>query len=118
MNRFIVVAVGKGIVTKHNKWSLKEYGGTIELTKHWAESILHRMKFVKRRGSTKVHLPASEFDILKENFLHDIRATVFMEDIPPSLIKLLFQLFQDLPGQWLLVDQGGWRLQRWETNIR
>ena len=83
MSRSTVIAIGKGVVMRHNKFHLKEFGGHIDLTKHWAESILHRMKFVKRRGSTKVHVLGDAFEHIKRNFLSDIKT---MEDIPSQLI--------------------------------
>ena len=54
MTRSTVIAIRKGVIMRHNKFLLSEFGGHISLTSHWAESILHRMKFVKRRGSMKV----------------------------------------------------------------
>ena len=65
VSRSTVIAIGKGVVMRHNKFHLKEFGGHIDLTKHWAESILHRMKFVKRRGSTKVHVLGDAFEHIK-----------------------------------------------------
>ena len=86
VSRSTVIAIGKGVVMRHNKFHLKEFGGHIDLTKHWAESILHRMKFVKRRGSTKVHVLGDTFEHIKRNFLSDIKTKVVMEDIPSQLI--------------------------------
>ena len=34
LNKSTVVAVGQGIMKKYSMSSLKEYGGTIELTRH------------------------------------------------------------------------------------
>ena len=39
---------------KHNKALLAENGGEINLTKHWAASLLGRMNYVKRRGTTNL----------------------------------------------------------------
>ena len=86
VTRSTVIGIGKGVVMRHNKFYLKEFGGHINLTKHWAESILHRMKFVKRRGSTKVHVLGDTFEHIKRNFLADIKTTVVMEDIPSELV--------------------------------
>uniref|UniRef100_A0A1X7TK23 Uncharacterized protein n=1 Tax=Amphimedon queenslandica TaxID=400682 RepID=A0A1X7TK23_AMPQE len=77
VTRSTVIASGKaGVVMRHNKFYLKEFGGQMDLTKHWAESILHRMKFVKRRGSMKVHVLGDAFERIKRNFLADIKTTV------------------------------------------
>uniref|UniRef100_A0A1X7UF92 Uncharacterized protein n=1 Tax=Amphimedon queenslandica TaxID=400682 RepID=A0A1X7UF92_AMPQE len=39
VSRSTVIAIGKGVVMKHNKFYLKEFGGHIDLTKYWAESV-------------------------------------------------------------------------------
>ena len=49
VTRFTVIAIARAIVMKHNRCLLSEFGGTIKLTKEWAKSILHRMKYVKRK---------------------------------------------------------------------
>uniref|UniRef100_A0A1X7V4V5 Uncharacterized protein n=1 Tax=Amphimedon queenslandica TaxID=400682 RepID=A0A1X7V4V5_AMPQE len=82
MTRSTVIASGEGVVMRHNKFYLKEFGGQMDLTKHWAESILHRMKFVKQRGLTKVHVLGDAFEHIKRNFLANIKTMVVMEDIP------------------------------------
>ena len=56
------------------------------LTKAKAKSLLIRMGFVKRKGSTSAKLPVAEFEKQKEQYLSDIRTEVIMNDIPPSLI--------------------------------
>ena len=60
-------------------------GGHISLTKHWGENILHRMGLVKRRASAKAKVSVSDFEMIKEQFLLDIKAVVEMEDIPLDL---------------------------------
>jgi hypothetical protein len=108
VTRATVIGVGKAIVLKHDMRMLVEYGGSIDLTKHWAESILHRMKFVKRRGSTKVHIKDEEFERVKKAFLNDIRTCVIMEDIPSSLIINWDQTaISIVPGsQWTMAPSG------------
>ena len=36
----IVKGIGKGILLKHDKCSLEEFGGPIKLTKEWAKSCI------------------------------------------------------------------------------
>ena len=57
-----------------------EFGGPVLLNRHWAYSLLRRMKFVKRKFTI------SNFEELKESFLNEVVTTVFMEEIPPDLI--------------------------------
>ena len=113
VTRATVIGIGKGVVMRHNKWSLKEYGGTINLTKHWAESILHRMKYVKRRGSTKVHVLGDDFEKIKKQFLDDIKMTVAMEDIPSQLIINWDQTaISIVPGSsWTMAPSGSRRIE-------
>ena len=48
----IVMAAAKGIVLSSEKLKLVEYGGHININRHWAYSLLTRMKFVKRKATT------------------------------------------------------------------
>lgn len=87
INTQIVVAAGKGIVTGTDKSLLVENGGSINITKDWAKSLLSRMNFVKRRGSTACKNDKVEnFDKLKEEYLERIEKTVVDYDIPSNLI--------------------------------
>ena len=63
-----------------------EFGGHVSLTKSWAKSLLYRMKFRKRKGTTKSALPVEQFHKVKAAFLQEIIDTVMMEDIPSELI--------------------------------
>ena len=53
INSAIVKASATGIILKHDMRLLKVNGGHIKLTKHWAQSFLDCMGFVKRRASSK-----------------------------------------------------------------
>ena len=86
VNTSITIATGTGVVRKRDKSLLKENGGSLELTKNWAKSILYRMGFVKRRGNTKAKVSVLHFEALKTQFLFDIKAVVEMQEIPPELI--------------------------------
>ena len=61
-------------------------GGHISLTKTWAQSILKRMGYVKRRASTKAKVTVANFDAQKALFLHDVKSIIVMEEIPPQLV--------------------------------
>lgn len=45
------MAAATAIVRKSDR-NLAENGGPIMITSNWAKSLLYRMKFVKRRGSS------------------------------------------------------------------
>ena len=48
----IAMAATRGIVLTCDRSLLVEFGGHVELSKHWAYSLLHRMKFVQRKVTT------------------------------------------------------------------
>ena len=82
----VVCGVGRGIMLKHDKASLEEFGGTIKLTKEWSKSVLRRMGYTKRRANSKSKVLPENFEKIKEQFLIDIKSVVKMEDIPSDLI--------------------------------
>ncbi len=86
VNTSITVATATGVVWKRDKSLLVENGGSLELAKNWAKSILYRIGFVKRRGNTKAKVSVEHFEALKSQFLFDIQATVEMQEIPPELV--------------------------------
>ena len=45
MSSQIVIGAARGIVATLNKEKLKEFGEYIDLNRHWAPSLLHRMNF-------------------------------------------------------------------------
>ena len=62
---------------------LCEFGGHIDLGRHWAYGLLDRMKFVRRKATSAKSKPIpTKFAQLKELFLADVVATVIMEEIP------------------------------------
>ena len=65
---------------------LAEFGGPATLTKAWAKSLLKRMHFTKRRGTTKSKMPVEDFRKRKSMFLQEIIDIVEMEEIPCDLI--------------------------------
>ena len=48
----IAMAAARGIVLTCDRSLLVEFGGHVELSKHWAYSLLQRMKFVQRKVTT------------------------------------------------------------------
>ena len=86
VNTSIAIAAATGIVRKRDRSLLAENGGHIALTKHWAQYLLQRMGYVKRKSTTKVKVSVEDVEVLKEQFLLDIKAIVDLEDIPHDLI--------------------------------
>ena len=50
----VVLAIATAVVESSDRTQLAKYGGPINITSHWAKSLLSRIKFIKLRGgSTK-----------------------------------------------------------------
>ena len=86
VNRAITLACAEGIAVNEDASLLQINGGHISLTKHWAKNFLHRIGFVKRKGTTKAKVSVKNFEALKKQFLLNIKCTVEMNEIPPTLI--------------------------------
>ena len=82
----VVVGLGNGVVTHHNRNLLAQNGGHIELSKTWSTSILRRMNFVKRRGTKAARKVPDDFPNIKSSFLDRIRDAVREHNIPEELI--------------------------------
>ena len=86
VNTLIAIAAATGIVRRHDSNLLAVNGGHIILTKHWAQYLLQRMGYVKRKASSKAKITVENLASLKEQYLFDIRGVVDMEEIPHDLI--------------------------------
>ena len=82
----VVVGIGHGVLLKMNKACLGEFGGTVNLNKEWAKSVLCRMGFTKRRANSKSKVIPDDFVLLKEQCLLDIRTVALMGKIPADLV--------------------------------
>ena len=83
----IAMAAARGILCKCNRSMLAENGGSIQLNRHWAHSLLNRMNFVQRKATTSLSkLTMTDFKECKREFLNDVATTVEMEEIPGELI--------------------------------
>ena len=52
INTRIAEAAVRGIVMKYDKEKLMDFGGHIQISHTWAESLLSHMNFVKCKGTT------------------------------------------------------------------
>ena len=73
-------------ITKTDKRLLKSNGGSIDISKHWAQSFMDRLVFVKRRASTKAKVSVEHFEEIKAQFLFDVKSIIEIADIPPDLV--------------------------------
>ena len=110
----ITMAAARGILLTCDRSMLAEFGGHVHLNRHWAYSLLHRMKFVQRKGTTaKSKLTIADFNQAKEQFLEDVVTTVDMEEIPPELILNWDQTgIKIVPSStWTMEQQGAKRVE-------
>ena len=52
----------------------------------WAKSLLRRMKYVKRTGTTKAAMPVQLFEKIKTGFLQEIINIITVEKVSSDLI--------------------------------
>ena len=110
----IAMAAARGILLKCNRAKLAEFGGPVQLNRHWAHSLLKRMKFVHRKATTsKSKHTVANFAELKKAFLADVTTTVTMEEIPPELILNWDQTGIKLVpcSSWTMEKQGAKRVE-------
>ena len=69
----IVKTTARGILLSNDEIKLVEFGGYVQLSRHWAYVLLKRMKFVHRQANTakSKHAPV-DFEALKKAFLADV----------------------------------------------
>ena len=86
VNTSIVKAAARGMLMSQERLRLAEFGGPATLTTAWAKSLLKRMNYTQRRGTTKAKVSVPEFNQAKELFLQEVIDVVPMEEIPIDLI--------------------------------
>ena len=74
VNTAIVRAGAEGIILARDRSVLVKYGGHIDLTKSWAQSLLHHMGYSKRRCSNAGKVSIPHLKEIQENFLADIQS--------------------------------------------
>ena len=65
INTSIVKAAARGILLSQEKSRLAEFGGPATLTTAWAKSLLKRMNYTQRRGTTMAKVSVEEFNQAK-----------------------------------------------------
>ena len=113
INTAIVISGAKGLLKSMNRTMLVEYGGPATLSKGWAKSLLKRMNFTKRIGTTQAKITPEHFEELRLQFLQDIVNVVKMEDIPPSLVFNWDQtgLYLVPASKWTMAPKGQKRVR-------
>lgn len=86
VNTDILISTARGLVHQHDRTMLPEYGGTLRLTRGWAQSIMQRMGFVWRAGTKAARKMPENFSDIKAEFLDRITEKVVQHNIPPELV--------------------------------
>ena len=74
----VVVATARGIIMNKDANLLYSNGRGIKLTDECAKLLLRQMGFVKRKACSKAKVDVEHFEILKQEFLSDIKNIVVM----------------------------------------
>ena len=74
INVRIVMAAAQGILYRFARSKLAENGGHITITKTWAQSLLRRMGFVKRKGTKGTKTVSADYHEVREAFQGRTRA--------------------------------------------
>ena len=108
VNTTVVMGAAEGIISYGDASKLSSHGGHVNICKSWAQSLLRRMRFVKRKCSTSGKISMAQFDECKEIFLADVAAEVLINDIPESLIINWDQTGLSIvpTGDWTMEKEG------------
>ena len=82
----ILMATARGILKDQNSGLLAEHGGSVNITKSWAKSLLNRIGWVKRNGTKAASKVPANLKEIKEDFLKRVATTVTEYSIPPSMV--------------------------------
>ena len=104
----ITIAAAKAIIRKYNPQLLVDDEGPITITSDWAKSLLYRMHFVKRRGSTTTKQLVDDFEAIKMQFLADLVTVTLLQEIPDDLVLNWDHTgINVVPGSAWTLDQKG-----------
>ena len=108
------VAAAQGIVEAKDRTLLVENGGTIHLTRSWANSLIQRMGFVRRAATTqaKQQVTSEAYQQLKAQYLHQIANMIAVHKIPSQLVIHWDQTPIDVAPSinWSMAEEGSQRV--------
>ena len=108
INTTIAAAAARGIVLRYAKERFVDFGGHMELTRYWTESLLAQMNSVQWKATTaKSEQNLADFSHLKETSLNDVKVTATMEEVPVELVTNWNQAgVKIVPGsKWTLEEK-------------
>ena len=78
----ITIAAAMAIVQRADRQLLPEDGGDpITLTTNWVKSLLYKLNFVKRKGSSAAKIPVTNFQELKKQYLKAVTGTRWLVNL-------------------------------------
>ena len=86
VNTSVLIAAAKGLVLYYDSNWLRENGGHLELSTHWAKGRLRKLGFSKRRVTTKASITSVDLEERKAQFVFDAQAIIELEEIPDDLV--------------------------------
>ncbi|CAG2210204.1 unnamed protein product [Mytilus edulis] len=94
----------RGILKYHDSELLE----TLDLTKTWAESVLHRLGYTKRKGTKAARSQPEDFEKTKQDYIDRIEKCVEENNIPDDLIFNWDQTGVNLipGGDWTMDAKG------------
>ena len=80
------------MIRANNPNALKEFGGSLDLTDHWARDVLKQLKWSKRKGTTGKVVPSPQFWAEEKfTFQRAISKAILEHNIPATLVVNLDQ---------------------------
>ena len=110
----LVLAAAQGIVEAKDRTLLVEHGGSIQLTRSWANSLMKRMGFVRRAATTqtKQQVTGEAYQHMKVQYLDQIAGMVKAHQIPSQLVINWDQTPVDVAPSinWSMAEEGSRRV--------
>ena len=109
VNTAVVIACAEGILMHEDAALLTR----VNLSKGWAQYLLHRMGYVKRKATSKAKVSVENFAEIKADFLLDIKQVIVMDEIPAELVINFDQTALNIVpvSDWTMEVEGSKRVE-------
>ena len=110
VNTTVVMSCAEGILMHEDASLLSR----VDLNKGWAQYVLHRMGFVKRKATTKAKVTMENFAAqLKSDYLLEIKNVIVMDEIPAQLVINFDQTGLNIvpTSDWTMETEGSKRVE-------
>ena len=109
VNTVVVMSFTEGILMHEDASMLSR----VDLNKGWAQYLLHRTGFIKRKATTKAKVSVEIFAELKSDYLLKIKNAIAMDEIPAELVINFDQTALNIvpTSDWTMEAEGSKRVQ-------